>query len=173
MKTSLIVKINFLVLGLGLTLYLILAFQKQGLPEGLRVALGIGGPADNSLSVNDQTAELRQWNWCATRVTGIESLGRWGISQQKRKWIRSGELAGELDFIAVEKWLAQFCSVLVTPVKALVDEAFTESLRIQFVNGATDEVRRHPNGTYFWKGQTFTSPEFDAALEAISKLAAK
>ena len=91
--TSLIVKINFLVLGLGVILYTMYVLNSQGLPAPVANFVGI------------EVEKKQKLSWCDTRVTSINLANGRRVFQNGMKWYAEGPMeSGELDFIQVEKW---------------------------------------------------------------------
>ncbi|MCB0349547.1 MAG: hypothetical protein KDD38_00080 [Bdellovibrionales bacterium] len=164
MKTSMLVKLNFLILGLGLSLYFIYSLNTKGISPGVQALFGIES--------EDEAAGSNQfrWNWCDTKVAAIIRPDEFKISQQGSNWVRDGKEPQVVDFVAVEKWLAKSCAVSAEKLAAAEDTTFMPALLVKFVDGHVGIIRRNAAGNYSWKGQVFTAPAFDAALEELSEL---
>lgn len=164
MKTSLIIKLNFLFLGLGLSLYFMYSLNSKGLSPAVQNMFGV--VQTKALS----SANEFKLNWCDTRVTALIRPEEFKISQQGNNWVRESKEASVIDFVAFEKWLARSCAIRAEKVSLTEDESFLPALMVKFVDGQVGVIRRHPNGVFSWKGQAFTSPAFDAALNELSSL---
>lgn len=165
LNTSTIIKLNFLLLGFGLTVYLIYILNTSGLSPRLTALFGLESTQTLSQKGSDR------WNWCDTRVTSIILPNQFKISQEGQNWIRENGGTQIVDFLSVEKWFANFCTVLTQPVTPPeADDSLQVALIVKFVNGKVEALRRHPNGVFIWKGKSFKSPAFEAALSALEKL---
>ena len=165
MKTSAIVKLNFMILGLALTLYAIYTLNSHGLNPRVRALLGLSqedGSTEKSFHIN----------WCSTRVIGLIQPEKLKVSQEGQNWVREDNGSNSVvDFIAMEKWLARSCSVQAKKVNTTVTSAsFLPTLFVKFVDGEVDVIRRNSQGVYLWRGQTFTSLDFDSAVAELSRL---
>lgn len=155
---SLIVKINFLVLGLGLVIYGIYFLNNKGLPAPVASAIGVPVQKKSFL------------NWCDTRVKSMSLANGRRVYQQGRKWMAEGGIeSGELDFIAVEKWFGNNCKRSVT---GHVGEVRAQALvaSVEFIDGAQAEFKADGQGLLIWKGRAFASPELESAFLELMEL---
>jgi hypothetical protein len=166
MKTSTILKLNFLVLGLGITIYLSFSLKHHGLSPGFRQLFGLP-PAELVATEEDSNFN---WSWCDTRVTGLIRPEQFKISQEGNNWVQVNGHEKVIDFVAFEKWLANSCAVRALRSNHPEDASFMPALIVKFVNGQVGVIRHNPNGLYSWKGQAFASPAFDAALDQLTQL---
>ncbi|MCB0363714.1 MAG: hypothetical protein KDD35_13385, partial [Bdellovibrionales bacterium] len=94
MKTSLIVKLNFLILGLALAVYFISDLKKQGLSS---TAITVMGLEEKSPS---RSARLRgAVDWCETRVKQVSLPSGLRVVQEGMKWLAYNGEAQELNFV--------------------------------------------------------------------------
>lgn len=165
MNSSLIVKLNFLLLGLGLTIYFIYGLNAKGLSPGVLALFGIA-PAQTVGSLTEST-----WTWCDTRVTAlIRPDEKFKLSQEGSRWVVEDQSPREVNFIAVEKWFAKFCSVPAKSIEANAGEGFRPSMMVKFVNGQVEVLRQNDDGVFLWKGQAFAAPQMLEALEELTQL---
>ena len=120
--------------------------------------LGLHSPATHS---------DKYLTWCETRVQSMEKPRGFKIYQDKLKWfIHSRQ---EVDFISVEKWLGQNCSLKIKPLTQcdfnLGD--FQTVLVVNFIKGVTERLLKREPDIYAWKGQVFRSPQLEAALNQL------
>lgn len=168
MKTSLIIKLNFLVVGLFLVLFSIHSLNKNGLPAGLSALFGgakHGGQQPN--------ASLKKINWCDTRVQALVQPEGFQLEQVGMKWFAKREEEKEVDFIRVEKWFGKYCSIkglFIEEASELPLETFKPAFFIKFIKGEVQALGRNDEGVYLWKGQAFTSEELDGALKELAQL---
>lgn len=185
MRSSLIFKINFLVLGLALTVYISYQLRARGLGTDVLALFGINAPAATSRSsapnTTDRATEKKatddesafRWNWCQTRVTAMIKPEEFKIAQEGNLWVYEAAAKQVVNFLSVEKWLAKFCTVdakKLPNTNAERAELFKPALMVKFVDGHVELIRRSTDGQYLWRGQAFTSPEFDSALSELSTL---
>ena len=157
--TALIVKINFLVLGLGIILYAMFFLNSRGLPAPIANLVGVA-----------EVKKQARLSWCDTRITSIELANGRRVYQEGLKWYADGPMEkGELDFIAVEKWFGSHCKVPVTSHPAeITEEALVAA--VQFIDGARQDFRADGKGIMTWKGQSFSSPTLEAAFLELMEL---
>ncbi|OFZ12199.1 MAG: hypothetical protein A2Z20_11325 [Bdellovibrionales bacterium RBG_16_40_8] len=164
MKTSAIIKLNFLLLGLALTFYAIYSLNTRGINSSISMLLGL------NLTGKTITKHFN-FNWCNARVAGLIIPEKFKVLQDGQNWIAEGNKSRNVDFIAMEKWLAQSCSSQAERVNTgKADEPLMPALIIKFVDGSIDMIRRNSRGVYVWKGQAFTSSAFDQALAELPQL---
>ncbi|MBK7845123.1 MAG: hypothetical protein IPJ71_15810 [Bdellovibrionales bacterium] len=72
MKLAQILKINFLVLGLIVVIFLMIRLKSEGLRDGMNDLFG----APNNDVLTENVEKSRVWSWCLSQVTAIEAGGR-------------------------------------------------------------------------------------------------
>jgi hypothetical protein len=203
MRASLILKINFLLLGLGLTVYFSYLIRNQGVnpellalfgiqspiaihksadtagavasasPGGEQSSRGLQLPAQTGAAEADAPANKFKWTWCDTRVTAMIKPSEFKIAQEGNLWVYETAVRQVVNFLSVEKWLANFCTVEAKKVNDLpkvADEEFQPELVVKFVDGHVEILRKSADGRYLWRDQVFTSEEFDGALAELTQL---
>lgn len=162
MRTSLIVKINFLLLGLGLTAYFMYFLNNRGLPAPLLSFFGI-------TSSHHSTQHI---DWCQTRVEAIIRPQKFKLQQEGRIWQIEADTARVADFVSVEKWFGRNCRLKVTNLESVKVEQSQVSpeLFVKFIDGQVEVLKRLAAGVYEWKGQIFSSKQMDQALTELETL---
>ena len=160
MKTSLILKINFLILGLLLVLFAIRSLNQGGLPTTM--AEFLAPPLSGSKKIY----------WCETRVKSIIKPEGFQLEQQGMKWFSIDGSNRELDFITVEKWFGRHCAIIGEDV--VVDEAelagFKPVIFVKFIDDKVEALGRNDGGTFIWRGRAFRSAGFDQALTELAQI---
>lgn len=164
MKLSTILKLNFMVLGLGLTIYLIYSLNTKGLSPAAKLVLGLEGQSG--------AKKPKKLDWCETRVTGMILPEKFKVTQKGHQWILENHVQKVLNFIAVEKWLASACAVKAEPLQAGTTEGFLPALIVKYVNGQVEMIKQNAEGVFLWRDQAFKSPEFNQAIENLGHLPA-
>jgi hypothetical protein len=161
-RPSLIVRINFLLLGLGLTLYGMYGVNSHGVPKPLLTILGI------------DSAPKAEAKMCKTRVQGVIQPEKLKLMQDGNDWVAEGPQSHKVDFISVEKWLSKFCSAKLEPLpataKADAGAGFTPTLFVKFIDGGIDVLRSAADGSFEWHGQFFRSEDLKNALQQLGSL---
>ena len=157
--TSLIVKINFLVLGLGVILYAMYFLNSHGLPA----------PIANIVGVEPKQKQVKL-DWCDTRITSIVLANGRRVYQEGYKWYADGPMEkGELDFIAVEKWFGSYCKVPVTShATEITEQALVAA--VEFIDGAQRDFKADGKGLMSWRGQAFSSPVLESAFLELMEI---
>jgi len=179
MKTDWIVKLNFLLLGFGLTSFFIYQINTKGISPNILSILGIHKPATSRMAQNG-AGVLGKVTWCETRVTGLLLPNNMKLVQEGSQWVE--ESAGPngstkrrvVDFIAAEKWLAKYCNLSVESADRAssferIKEA-TPAMIVKFVNGNVDMLKMTADGDLMWKGQMFRSSDLTTALRELTQL---
>ena len=153
-------KVNLMVVGLGFVIYLMYFFSHHGLPRPVASLMGL--PSAQS--------SLFSFNWCDTRVTSLNLGEGTRIYQRGYKWFRESGAQGpvELDFIAVEKWFAQYCKVRAERLPDLRPGRVVAV--VNFVNGDQELLRGASEDEFRWRDQVFRSPELAKALSEAQGL---
>ena len=159
------IKVNFLILGLGLVIYIMFQIKNSGLPPTALNLMGIQAPS----KIVRHNKDLM---WCQTRVQSMEKPKSFKIYQDKLKWFTSGQSPQEIDFITVEKWFGQNCSLKVEPLpKETIDpKNIQTALIINFIKGTTEHLFKLEPNVYAWKGQVFRSPQMESALNQLTRI---
>lgn len=163
---SLIVKLNFLILGLGLVVYFIWHLNNRGLPKGATEAMGLGEPRVEGSRVNVKL--------CPTRVNRIEFSQEKYIFEEKMQW-KSHNGAGapntQIDQVGIEKWLSRFCTfpatVSIDPTGVLEPVAM-----FSYVDGSARLLfYSHQAQIFTLDDLAFKSQELMAGLTELADLA--
>ena len=173
MKVSWIVKANFLILSLGLIVYIMFQMKTSGLPPTFLSVLGISPPPATTAHIHKDTesGNTEQLTWCQTRVQSMESPSGFKIYQDKLKWLTGDSNPREVNFLDVEKWFGRNCSLKIKPLgKATTDiNTFQTALIVNFIKGGSERFLNLPQEPhiYSWKGQVFRSPQLKQALDQL------
>jgi hypothetical protein len=164
MKLSLFIKLNFLVLGLGLTLYFIYYNKNNGLPPAVLEFFGI---APSNQNIYKETL-------CDTRVESLIRPEKFKITQKGDEWVRDNGDSILLNFISVEKWFGRNCAVRAERVNENISleqkSEFLPALFVKFITGEVEYLRRSPDGRYIWRNRVFKSSKLDQALGELDEL---
>ena len=164
MNVKFIVKLNFLVLALGLCIYFMYSLHSRGLPNPVLAVFGL--PAEKS-------TPPESINFCKTRVLGLIEPEKIKIIQNGNQWMVEQPEPTPINFIAVEKWLSRFCSIKAKTVgKALPDKPLSPILFIKFIDGSVDILRSDATGAFELGGSLFQSPELGELLAELVTLPA-
>lgn len=152
----LIFKINLMVVGLVVIIYTSHALSTRGLPSSLGSFLGMGPSTNAILNVS----------WCDTRVTSIEFEPGQKIFQEGYKWYSqtAGQSPTELNFLAVEKWFAEYCKVKAKNASDVPASGIAAV--IEFIDGRREMIKTAGNGLFRWRDRSFESTELEQGLEA-------
>jgi hypothetical protein len=111
-------------------------------------------------------------NLCPTRIVGLQSTTNGNaVLNQEMKWYRHSDQTNssvELDPVAVEKWFSSNCMLKVQKVSP-PDDA-TEIMKVFFVDGKTESLKRSPSGAFTYMDQSFKSEQLDQAISALEGL---
>ncbi len=175
-----ILRANFLILCLGLSLYVIFQMKNSGLPPSVLAILGFSSPTLGQ-GGGKSTSQL---TWCETRVQSIEKPQSFKIYQSELKWfvshmehsgaLQASNLLGaprKIDFLAMEKWFGKHCSLRMTPVlEGHREKNFRTALIVHFIKGTPERLLRQGPNIYGWRGQVFRSPQLKLALNELAKI---
>ncbi len=175
MTSAQIIKINFLVLGLGLTLYITHQLNSRGLDSNFLALFGLAPAAPRAervarISSASSADSVFTWNWCETRVAGLIKPDDFKLAQEGNTWVFESTVKQAVNFLSVEKWLARFCTVTARRSETKPDDFYKPALMVKFVDGHVEVLRRSDEGDYLWRGQAISSPEFDKALSELKNL---
>lgn len=159
-KSTLIIRLNFLVLGLGLVIYAIYFLNTRGLPT--------------SFSELFQPSDSIRISWCETRVEALTLPSNLELYQEGYQWLsqRGEEAERELNFIEVEKWFGRYCRLRgLRKDRDLVDIAsLSPALHIKFITGQEEVIYQDSDQLYVWRDRAFKSEELTVALRELEKL---
>lgn len=161
MNWKVFLKISTLVLALMVTTYSIYILNSQHSVD-LFSSLGI-------------STSQKTFNWCPDRLKKIEGLNaNWNLEEKDRKWILQVNSSPPLtvDYLEIEKWLAQYCSVSVTPYSSekLLDLKLSPLAKLNF-NDGSQALFYHRDFKIFQINElTFESQEMQQALIALQSL---
>jgi hypothetical protein len=161
MNWKVFLKISSLVLALMVTVYSIYMLNSQHSVD-LFSSLGI-------------STSQKTFNWCPDRLKKIEGLNStWSLEEKDRKWILQMKSSPPLtvDYLEIEKWLAQYCSVSVRPYPSdkLLELKLTPLAKLNF-NDGTQALFYHKDFQVFQINElTFESQEMQQALGALRTL---
>lgn len=153
-------RLNFMILGLVLSLYIILTLQKNGLGEKISDALLLAKPSANLQQATVAKFEkLVSLNWCHKPVQYLQRLDT--SSKRVENHTNSN----------LNAWLAANCDLLVAP-QAAQERArvFSPVLLIGFVGGQKQILYGDQSGNYRWSNSVFSSAQLDAALTNMERL---
>lgn len=126
----------------------------------------------NSLGFGDTR---KTFNWCPNRLQKLEGLvTAWSLEGDSRQWLisKNGESAQIVDSLAIEKWLAKYCSLAVVPLKSekILDLKFSPLWRAHFNDGSTALVYIQRPDIFQINELTFQSNELQQALLELHSL---
>lgn len=168
MKLAQILKINFLVLGLIVVIFLMIRLKSDGLRDGINDLFG----APNKEVLPENAEKSRLWNWCQSQVTAIE-VGSRRIFKEADKWtVQIGNKKEWLDTAAVSNWFEQSCrlSILSVPIEGLDLALFSPDLVLSFEAGPQLHILRSKSGVYMAENQVFRSLDLDEAKKRLEIL---
>lgn len=157
------IKFVTLSIALGFTLFSIYLLNTQHVPDFL-----------NSLGFSQN----QTFNWCVERVLKIESLSeqKWSLYEDQQKWwiIRGEQPPAEMNYLAVEKWFAQYCSIEIEELKSekIFDLPMTHLARVIFNNSSTATMHWRGGDIYQINQTVYESREMTEALASLRSLLA-
>ena len=111
--------------------------------------------------------------WCKTRVKQLELIdAKLRLVQEGRKWVAYSPARRELNFVRVEKWLAENCDVAVEQLAPMPLVGLKKQLlaRIQFIDQGTTELNQLGQDVFEWDGHFYRSQHWSAALAELAQL---
>lgn len=168
MKLAQILKINFLVLGLIVVVFLMLRLKSGSLRDSVNDLFG----APNNEVLTENVEKSRVWSWCLSQVTAIEAGSR-RVFREADKWIfQVGEKREWLETAAVRNWLAQSCnlSIFSVPIEGLDLALFSPDLVLSFESGPQLHILSSKSGVYLAENQAFRSSDLDEAKKRLESL---
>jgi hypothetical protein len=156
---SIIIRLNFLFLGLlivGYSLYHLKTF---------------GAPTWFSAFTGESVSTKSYITLCETRVSGFIKPNAYKISQEGRKWLKDDGSHREIDFLSMERWFGANCKIQVEDLKtAGLSPTGEPSLFVQFITNNSAPLFQTPGGAYVWQGKQFYSKALDQALLQLDQL---
>jgi hypothetical protein len=111
---------------------------------------------------------------CATRVKSLKTAQGVELAESGMTWVKKkGGVETKLDPVEVEKWFGHNCSPKIEdlrPVASTELQAATPILTLNFIQGASETIRKSPSGSYIWKQISFHSQQLDNALNDLLNL---
>ncbi len=169
MKLAQILKINFLVLGLILVVFLMVRLKSGSLRDGVNDLFG----APNKTVPTENVEVSRTWKWCLSPVTAIEAGGSRIFIEKTGKWkIQTGQKRELLETAAVNNWLDQSCSLSIfsVPIEGLDLALFSPDLVFSFRSGPQLHILSSKSGVYLAENQAFRSSDLDEAKRRLESL---
>ncbi len=160
---SLIVKFNFLVLGLLGVVYLIWHLNSRGLPEGAAELMGLE---------NGQQAQ-QKINICPTRVKKVAFDNQNYLYEDKMRWYahKSGDIITQIDQVGVEKWFGKNCYFQGQPTQP-ESTSLDPVAMFNYVDGTEALLFYEPKSKVFLFADTsFKSEQLVQAIEQLAELA--
>lgn len=117
----------------------------------------------------------KTFNWCPDRLKKAEGLSStWTLEEKDRQWLLQVPASSPLtvDYLEIEKWLAQHCSVHVLPYpkEKLLDLKLIPLAKLHFNDGTQALIYHKDFKTFQINELTFESAEMQAALSALRDL---
>ncbi|MBY0385649.1 hypothetical protein K2X05_10880 [bacterium] len=114
-------------------------------------------------------------NWCSDRLRKAEGLSQpWSLEEKNGQWMLQTSSSQEfvVDYLEVEKWLAKYCSVHITPYppEKILDLKLSPFARIQFGDKSTALIYQKDFSVFQINEITFESKEMQEGLFAIKNL---
>ncbi len=166
MNLRLSAKIAFLIVALSATVFAVVQLN-TGHMNDFWTSLGIG-------------TKTHSLNWCNNRLvalTGTKNNVEWTLKEHERQWVvtKNNADAKTLEYLDVEKWLAQYCILDITVEKSKDPLSMTvqQVAHATFNDATTARVFKLGNENLFQINHViFTSQELEKALEDLYRLLA-
>ncbi len=113
--------------------------------------------------------------WCTDRLQRVEGMTTpWTLESKERQWILTlpQQSPVRVDPLAVEKWLARYCTVSIQPLSSekILELKLTPSARLFFNDGQKALLYQKELLFFQINEVTFESHEFQEALRQLSQL---
>lgn len=114
-------------------------------------------------------------NWCPERLKKAEGLaGAWTLEEKDRQWIlqRPGQPEVFVDYLDIEKWLARYCVIPVTPYPAdkLLDLKLLPFAKLNFNDGKQILIYQQEGRVFQINELTFESEEMSKGFKDLQSL---
>lgn len=114
-------------------------------------------------------------NWCTERLRKAEGLSHnWSLEEKDGQWLLITADSKELrvDYLEIEKWLAKYCSVDITPYpkEKLLDLKLSPFARILFNDESRALIYQKDFTIFQINEYTFESRELQEGLLALQNL---
>jgi len=162
LKLNILVKLNFLILGLFLVSYTMYSLSNDGLPQSVTSAFGIKNNKSNDYLT-----------WCDTRAKTVIVDDSISLFQDGKNWlVKIGNQEKRIDTIAMEKWFSNYCRLNVKFIKESPKQAvYSNQLGIQFVNGVNASFQKSSQfNLYKWQTKFFESKNLEKAIKDLKQL---
>ncbi len=161
MNLNILVKLNFLILGLFLVGYTMYSLNHDGLPQSVTSIFGMKNKSNDYLT------------WCDTRAEKVIIDDSVSLFQKGKSWhVKVGAQEKRVDTIAMEKWFSNYCRLNVKFLKNRPKQAiYSNQLGIQFVNGVEASFKKSSKfNVYKWQTKYFESKNLENAIKDLKKL---
>ncbi|MDZ4661496.1 MAG: hypothetical protein SGJ18_07725 [Pseudomonadota bacterium] len=111
--------------------------------------------------------------WCETRVKSLQTKSGLKVEQEGMNWITVAPEKKGLDTVAIEKWLAKYCTLAIQDPRPppFVPTKNDELLAVEFIDGEKSSFALTPSGFLTWDGLLFKSEQFETMVAELKKLA--
>jgi hypothetical protein len=114
-------------------------------------------------------------HWCSDRLLKAEGLNKnWSLQEIDRQWIVRNEnnQALVVDYLAVEKWLAQYCMLDIQPYprEQILNTPLAPFLKILFKDNKQVLIYQKDMQVFQINEHTFESADLREGLLALQKL---
>lgn len=168
MKVQWIVKINFLVLGLGLCAFAMWKLNTAGLPGGIFGILQIE-TAQTPAPVAEESKvrsleKLATMNWCKKPIRQVTAFKNHPNHPNRFSQKTTGSES-------LKTWLDNNCSLIISELEADTDiKSFLPRMTFVFSGGGQLTLFTGDDGLYRMGKKAFRSQQLDAALANIDQL---
>ena len=162
LSLNVLVRLNFLILGLFLVGYTMYSLSHDGLPQSVTSIFGV-----ESKKSNDYLT------WCDTRAKTVILNDSISLFQKGKSWhAKVGVQEKRIDAIAMEKWFSNYCRLNVKFLKNRPQKlVYSNQLGIQFVNGAQASFQKSSKLNIFkWQTKYFESQNLEKAIKDLKQL---
>jgi hypothetical protein len=176
------IKIVFLVVALGMIIYLISNLSADKVNQGLAAIGAAPGTAD-APGLQPYTREVRageeRFNLCRTRVHAVIWPDGKKVEEKKQglklTWEAHDPEARELPYLGVEKWFSRHCQIVVameagSGAGSSVGD-FKNYLTLVYVDGSRDSIDRNSAGFFRIGSKDFRSDDLEAAVAELQGIA--
>jgi hypothetical protein len=113
-------------------------------------------------------------NWCSDRLKKAEGLfSDWSVEEKDRQWVlQKNNTSVVVDYLEVEKWLARYCAVKISPVskEKILDLKLEPFARFFFNDGNKVLIYQKENTIFQFNEVIFTSEEMSSAFASLKNL---
>lgn len=121
------------------------------------------------------TSSQKTLNWCNERLRKAEGLSQsWTLEEKNGQWMLQISDSQEfvVDYLEVEKWLAKYCSVHITPypTEKILDLKLSPFARIHFSDKSNALIYQKDFSVFQINEITFESAELQEGLLSLKDL---